>query len=121
MVNRKRTKYRVHRLVGEAFVPGFFEGAHIDHLDGNKLNNRADNLEWVTAAENTRRQWAKGLVDLRGEGQPGSKLTKPAAAAVKILADNDFPIPLIAEWFGVKRSTVDAIKAGRRWQKTLEA
>ena len=75
MVNGIRKKLPVHRLVGFAFVDGYFEGAAIDHLNGDKTDNRKENLEWVTLSENTRRQWATGLVDLRGELAPGSKLT----------------------------------------------
>lgn len=41
-----------HRAVAMAFVPGYFEGAFVNHIDENKLNNRADNLEWVTHFEN---------------------------------------------------------------------
>jgi hypothetical protein len=37
---------RLHRLVAKAFVPGYFEGADVNHKDENKHNNRADNLEW---------------------------------------------------------------------------
>lgn len=119
MVGGKRKKYRVHRLVAAEFVPGYFDGASIDHLDGNKLNNRPENLEWVTLSENSRRQWATGLCDLRGEGQPGAKLTKEKAAAVKVLANAGFPADLIGEWFGVKRDTVYSIKSGARWRQTL--
>lgn len=42
----------VHRAVAKAFVPGYFEGAEVNHKDENKQNNRWDNLEWVTHAEN---------------------------------------------------------------------
>lgn len=44
--------YLVHRLVAKAFVPGWFEGAQVNHKDENRHNNRAENLEWVTAMEN---------------------------------------------------------------------
>ena len=44
--------FSVHRLVGMAFVPGYFDGAVINHKDENPKNNRADNLEWVTISEN---------------------------------------------------------------------
>lgn len=42
----------IHRLVGFAFVDGWFEGASIDHIDTNPLNNCAWNLKWVTHTEN---------------------------------------------------------------------
>ena len=42
----------IHRLVAFAFVPGYFEGAVVNHKDENKGNNRVDNLEWITDREN---------------------------------------------------------------------
>lgn len=45
-------KYRVHRLVALAFCAGYADGLQVSHKDENKLNNFADNLEWVTQKEN---------------------------------------------------------------------
>ena len=42
----------VHRLVAEYFVEGYFEGAVVNHIDGNNRNNIASNLEWTTARDN---------------------------------------------------------------------
>ena len=42
----------VARLVAVAFCHGYFDGAVVNHKDENKLNNRADNLEWVTQSYN---------------------------------------------------------------------
>lgn len=67
-------KYKVHRLVGFAFVPGWFEGAEIDHVDNNRANNDATNLRWVTHRENVRRSIDSGThvcrKDLTGENNP---------------------------------------------------
>lgn len=51
-MNGDNAETRVHRLVGMAFVPGHFDGAVINHKDEDRTNNRADNLEWVTFADN---------------------------------------------------------------------
>ena len=42
----------VHRAVAMAFVPGYFNGAEVNHKDENKSNNKWDNLEWVTPYQN---------------------------------------------------------------------
>lgn len=51
--NQKTQKYFVHRLVAKAFVPGYFEGADVNHKDFCRSNNCKDNLEWVTKSENS--------------------------------------------------------------------
>ena len=51
-VHNKPKSYTVHRLVAVAFIPNPNNLPHINHIDGNPLNNRADNLEWVSVREN---------------------------------------------------------------------
>lgn len=46
--------YRVHRMVAECFIPKIDGKNHINHRDHNRANNRVDNLEWCTQAENNR-------------------------------------------------------------------
>lgn len=114
MVDSKRKKYRVHRLVAQEWVPGHFENASIDHLDGDKLNNLPSNLEWVTLSENTRRQWETGLVDLRGERHPSAKLTNLQCHAILLLYQHNFPPSQIAEWFKVSTTLVYKLVGGKK-------
>ena len=48
--NKKR--FFIHKLVALYFCDGYEEGLVVNHKDGNKTNNSADNLEWVTRSEN---------------------------------------------------------------------
>lgn len=62
-INGKNVKMTVHRLVAEAFIGPCPEGHEVNHKDGDKTNNRVDNLEYVTHQENMVHAHTSGLID----------------------------------------------------------
>ena len=53
MKDKKRHKWRIHRLVAETFIPNPDNLPEVNHKDENKLNNEASNLEWCTHKYNS--------------------------------------------------------------------
>lgn len=61
--NGIRKNYTVHRLVALAYLDNNDNKKTVNHIDGNKLNNDVDNLEWCTEKENQRHKWDSGLAN----------------------------------------------------------
>ncbi len=51
-LGRSKKNQYVHRLVAKAFIVCLNPDLHINHKDGNKLNNNIENLEWITRSQN---------------------------------------------------------------------
>lgn len=73
--NGKDTNRFVHDIVGMEFVPGYVEGYEINHIDFDRENNCADNLEWVSHTENIKHTIAHGrhvtqIRSMTGENNP---------------------------------------------------
>jgi hypothetical protein len=103
----------VHSLVARAFIGECPPDMTVDHLDGDKLNNHATNLEYVTRSENVRRAHASGAY-ARGECRTGAKLDARKVREIRGL----FPTHTnsqIARLYGVSHAAIRHIRIGRTW------
>lgn len=62
--NNKAKSYFVHRLVAQAFIPNPLNLPEVNHKDGNKHNNKQENLEWCTRLENMRHAKEHNLIKI---------------------------------------------------------
>ena len=74
--NGQEYKLYHHQLVAKAFIPNSDNKPCVNHKDGNKLNNKVENLEWCTYGENLKHAYAIGLRDSKGELNTQAKLTE---------------------------------------------
>ncbi len=115
----KSTKVYTHALVARAFVPNPQEKPQVNHLDSDRTNNAASNLEWVTGAENLSHARDKGRMfpppHAIGTAHHNAKLTPDAIRDIRIRASDGSPYTKVAALHGVSPSTIRMIVIGRIW------
>lgn len=105
-------------LVAEAFLePDFFRD-EVNHIDGNFLNNRADNLEWSTHSENlihSYRVLGRRSADLRGTKNGLAKLTDDLVREYRAMRASGMAIREITRLSGLDRRTIQKMLRGDNW------
>ncbi len=61
--NKKSKHHKIHRLIAQTFIPNLENKPEINHKNGIKLDNRIENLEWVTHKENMQHAYKNGLIN----------------------------------------------------------
>ena len=105
----------IHRLVAVAFIPNPDDKPYVNHIDGDKLNNHLDNLEWVTPSENmihACRVLQKGL----GSSNGNSELTEKQVVKICELLQGGYRNNQIAEYVQVYDYHVAQIRKQLTWK-----
>jgi hypothetical protein len=98
--NYKKINVRINRLVALAFIPNPENKLYVNHIDGNKLNNSVDNLEWCSESENMIHAYKLGLE------KPNKKLNKDQIIEIRQLSKLSITKDQIAKQFNVSRKTI---------------
>jgi hypothetical protein len=117
--NNQNKSCALHRLVAQEFVENLENKPYVNHIDGNKRNNIASNLEWVTQSENMEHAFKTGL----------TSNTNSHCEEIELLDKNDTIIKTFrtqndaAIYFGINQEEISRIltekKAGTKKYKQI--
>lgn len=108
----KRKFVSVHRLVATAFIPNLERKPEVNHINGDKSDNRVENLEWATRSENELHAYrVLGKEPSRNwEGKPRLFARKLTYDQVRAIRSDNRPSRQIGLEYGVSKTTVSRIK-----------
>lgn len=112
--DKKRRRYYIHRLVLETFSDGHEEyQTDVNHKDGNKGNNRLENLEWCTRTENNYHAYNTGL-HVCGESHPQAKYSADLIEEIKAERASGKKVIDISREYGIPHQYVSGILNGKK-------
>lgn len=123
-LNGETRQYAVHRLVAETFIENPLNKSEVNHIDGNKLNNCVENLEWVTRSENMKHahenklQHYSGYIQYLQRNKVG-KFSEEDIENIFKLNKEGISNRKIAEKYNVSHTTIGSLINGESY-KTIE-
>ena len=120
VVEGKKKKFLLHRLLAETYIENPENLPYVNHIDGNKLNNALDNLEWCTSSYNQKHAYSNGLKSVDGELNPRDILSEEEVLTIyKRLLRKESTIGIARE-YNVSKSCISSIKSKKNWYYLLK-
>lgn len=112
--------FTVHKCVALAFLgPKPTTRHQVNHIDGQRTNNRVGNLEWVTSSEDRLNAWSRNAYanreESRGERNHAAKLTAEDVLAIREARRRGVRISELASKYNVRTNTISWAASGRKW------
>jgi len=107
----------LHRLLAIAFIPNPLNLPEVNHINGDKTDNRLENLEWCTRLENTQHAERLGLKNHKsGEENGNAKLTGLQVSEIRMLINDGVRKTEISERYRISLTHVYFIHHNKSWQ-----
>lgn len=111
--NNHSTQFTVHRLVAMAFCKKNEGCNEVNHIDGDKTNNRSDNLEWVTSSQNSQHAWDTGLqrnnLGIYAAQKARRRFSSQAVIAIRQMSEAGFTRRVISALYDCSEGSVQKI------------
>lgn len=113
--NHTHKHFTIHKLVAEYFIGKNIKGLQVNHIDGDKTNNKWLNLEYVTHSENMKHAFKIGLQSNKGMNHSRSKLIDDDIREIRKLHKAGRSQGQLSKQYKIAQSTISRICNYQRW------